>query len=349
MQNVLQPFGEKDTASLSGSFHRARVRLTYVYVAILAIILCLSSSILYSAFSKQLERRFERFRPRPAFVLPEGVVPPSSAEVRADLIDSLIMVNGFLLLLAGLLSYYLAGITLEPIQIAYQRQRRFLSDASHELRTPLAILQTDLENELQDASLSAKGQEQRKSNLEEVERMSRLVSDLLLLSRFDEEGGTRHASTTNVDLNDILHTAVTRLEGVAKTHNVSLHFAPSETTLKIQTQSELLLHALTNILQNAIAYNVPEGTVKASLTTDENRARITITDTGIGIAKEDLAKIFERFYRTDKSRSRQTGGSGLGLSIVQGLLKRIGGSVDIHSTVHKGTVVTVYIPLSPAS
>jgi signal transduction histidine kinase len=349
MQNVLKPFGEKDTGSLSGSFHRARVRLTCVYVAILAIILCLSSSILYSAFSKQLERRFERFRPRPTFILPEGIIPPSSAEVRADLIDSLIMVNGFLLLLAGLLSYHLAGMTLEPIQIAYQRQRRFLSDASHELRTPLAILQTDLENELQDTSLSTTEQEQRKSNLEEVERMGRLVSDLLLLSRFDEEGSTQQVSTTIVDLNDIVRTAVTRLEGVAKRHHVSLHYTVLSESLKIQTQSELLLHALTNILQNAIAYNVPDGTVAASLTVDENRARITITDTGIGIAKEDLAKIFERFYRTDKSRSRQTGGSGLGLSIVQSLLKRLGGSVDIQSTVHKGTVVTVYLPLSPAS
>lgn len=349
MPNVLKPFGEKATASLRNAFHGARVRLTFIYVVILLAVLFISSSSIYSAFSRQLEHRFERFRPRPPVVLPEGMIPPSPEEVRADLINALLVVNGFLLLVGGVLSYYLAGVTLEPIERAYDKQRRFLSDASHELRTPLAILQTDLENALRQDDLLRATREQAQSYLEEVKRMGRLVNDLLLLSRFDEENVTVQTSST-INVPDVVQTAVTRLQGIAKEKNVFLDLShrPGE-ALKVKANADLLLQALTNVIHNAIVYNASGGHVTVVTSVEGHHVRVVITDTGVGIAADDLEKIFERFYRADKSRSRQTGGSGLGLSIVQTLIEQMDGSVDIQSTPGKGTTVIMFLPLASAS
>ncbi len=345
MQNVLKPFGEKDTGSLNGRFDRARVRLTLVYVAILAVILFLSSSSIYSAFSQRLERRFERFRARPQMMLLDGMIPPNPDDVRTDLINSLFLVNGLLLLAGGVFSYYLASVTLEPIQASYERQRRFLSDASHELRTPLAILQTDLENELRDIRLSVPAREQRTSNLDEVKRMGRIVGDLLMLSRADE-GNVVQRNAAIINLGEFLQMSVSRMQGIAATHQISLSFNHLQNeTVFIQAPHDLLLQTLTNIIHNAIIYNKPGGGVSVAMASEEKRARVTITDTGIGISPEDLKNIFDRFYRVDKSRSRQSGGSGLGLAIVQSLMSQMNGSVNIESAPGKGTTVVLSFPL----
>ena len=187
MQNGFKLSGEKDTASLSPQFQRARWWLTGIYVIILAVILCLSGGVTHSAFSQRLERRINRFVPPPSQILmrqPDIHVAPQ--ELRTDLIWSLFFVNSVLLVLAGFWSYWLAGRTLRPIQKMYDEQRRFLSDASHELRTPLAILRIDLENELMDAKTKKEQRIRTESHLEEVARMGTLVENLLVLSRSDE-------------------------------------------------------------------------------------------------------------------------------------------------------------------
>ncbi len=348
MRTASKPSGAKAIASRSDRFWGARAQLTLTYTAILAVILCISSSIIYTAFSKRLTERFERFPPRPAIVSPETILPPRAEDVLHDLINALVLVNGLLLVLASVMSYWLAGITLEPIQAAYERQRRFLSDASHELRTPLAILQADLENNLSTLGLSKTAQEQAESHLEEVARMATIVKDLLLLSRLDETTLPTEASR-EVDLVTFLQDVNERFQNFAQQHQVTLSFAPSLSTLPIITKSELLTQAVSNLVKNAIVYNKPAGTVEIRLAGDRSSAQIQIQDTGIGMSPEDVDKVSERFYRVDKSRSRQTGGSGLGLSITRSIIDQLQGSIEMKSEFGQGTTVTVTLPVSSSS
>ncbi len=345
MQNASKLFGAKATGSFNRRFQLSLVKLTLIYVALLAIILFLSSSVLYSFFSNRLDHRFRSMKATPPeFVL--SIHPPSQEEVQQDLIYSLILVNGLLLVVAGAASYLLAQITLEPLNESYQRQRQFLGDASHELRTPLSILRMDLETEARDATSLPKTKERARSNLEEVERMSHLVEDLLVLSRMDEDHTKPH-TLVPIELGAFTNNILARLQPLADKQTVTLIPDPSLTEKEVQIHSheDLLSRVLTNIIKNAIVYNVPNGTVSVALKKDAKEAAIIITDTGIGIPKEELHHIFERFYRVDKSRSRQSGGSGLGLAIVKSSVDRLGGTIDITSEPGKGTAVTLRIPL----
>ncbi len=348
MPNVLKPFGGKAIDSRKDRFWSARAQLTLTYTAILAVILCISSSIIYSAFSNRLAQRFERFPSRQPMTLPAGVIPPRPEDVLRDLTKSLVLVNSLLLALAAVLSYWLAGVTITPIQELYERQRRFLSDASHELRTPLAILQADLENILSNTRISSEIREQAQSHLEEVARMTTLVKDLLLLSQVDEAAISEEPKKS-VDLSALLQTTIDRFEAFAAQNNVILSYSSHIPQLHLITQESLLTQALGNIVKNAITYNNPQGTVQIQLEKDASHARIHIQDTGIGISKEDVDKIFDRFYRVDKSRSRLTGGSGLGLAITRTIIEQLQGSLQLKSELGKGTAVTITLPLSRSS
>lgn len=348
MPNVFKPFGEKATDSFNQQFRRSRLILTLLYVAILAIILTISGGVTRQVFSQRL---VARFHPYTITIIerPERMPPiPAVDDVRADLLQSLLLVNELLLVIAGLLSYWLAGITLRPIQTAYEKQRRFLSDASHELRTPLTILQTDLENEAH----QAKTDEERhaiQSHLEEVQRMTRLVNDLLTLSRLADQPPQTEALEV-VDLTSLLNACVTRLTPLAEKHHVHLLLTPTSSPIPVATPNEdLLVQAFTNVLHNAILYNKEEGDVEISIKEEANTAVITIHDTGIGMNPHDLQRVFDRFYRADKSRSRRLGGSGLGLSIVQSILHRIHGSITMESAPNQGTTITLALPIHRAS
>ncbi len=346
MPNASSPFGEKATGLLSGRFHIARLQLTFIYVLILGFIMCVSSASVYSAFANQVGRRFERMPPRLQQTTQE-TLPPRPEEVLADLTRTLLIVNGCLLLIAGISSYWLAGITLEPIQAAYERQKRFLSDASHELRTPLSILQADLENALHEEPSSPTSIQRIHSHLEEVSHMSQLVNDLLISSRLDEQPDSEAFQILNIE--NILTHVIERLQSTAKHHNVSLLMSTHDLPLYALGSEAQLIQIVSNLIKNAIIYNVDNGQVEVVLKRERQQAVIEIKDTGIGIGEKDLPKIFERFYRAEASRNRQTGGSGLGLAIVKAGLTHMRGSIEVKSELHKGTHITLKLPLSSSS
>jgi signal transduction histidine kinase len=345
MPNASKLSGEKATVSFEERIATNRFWLTLFYIVVLATILIVSSGITRSVFSQQLNNRFQGLR----FDLARSeLVPvPTSEEVRADLIQTLVLVNGILLIVAGIASYLVAGATIKPIHAAYTAQKKFLSDASHELRTPLAILQTDLENERLVAT-TANEISRLDSHLEEIERMRHLVGDLLMLSKLDEHSSLSRPST-NTNLINLVSATVDRLKSLAEAHGVTLHLSPSPHLIEAITNPELLTVALSNIISNAVIYNKPNGTVDITLGTSQpspgnggvGGGFITVTDTGIGIAAVDLEHIFDRFWRVEQSRSRQTGGSGLGLAIVQSIMADLGGTVNIISTPNHGTTVTL--------
>lgn len=348
MPNVFKPSGAKVTDSSSRRFWNARTQLTLAYTAILAVMLLVASSISYSAFSAQLRHRFENAPPNPLNQpIPlqiDGRPSPRPEDVLRDLVTTLLIVNSLLLVLAMILSYWLAGVTLEPIEEAYHRQRRFLSDASHELRTPLAILQADTENALANTRISTAEKERALSTLEEIQRMSSIVKDLLTLSRLDE---TEFIKTTlePINIQPTLSKLIERFQPLATQRNIKLKFtAPKEEHLTIRASEELLTQSLGNVIKNAIQYNQPNGSVVVELASVQKHVVITIRDTGIGMASEDVDKVFERFYRVDKSRSRETGGSGLGLAIVQASIQQLHGSIEVKSALNVGTTVTLTFP-----
>lgn len=341
MPFAFKPFGAKAINSFSRKFHFSLIKLTIIYTVLLAVILFLSSSILYSYFSSRLEHRFRGFRGGVQIVqiLPP---PPTADDVRADLTDSLVLVNSILLLVAGSASYFLALYTLEPLKASYERQQRFLSDASHELRTPLSVLRMDIENELADATAQAKSKQRAASNLEEIDRMHALVEDLLTLSRLDETNPTRRRADA-VDFSDLIASTIETLTPLAHAQRVQLTLAHADAG-QIRADAELLRRIVQNVIKNAILYNKAEGSVTVSLREERNGWNLQVADTGVGMSKEELEKIFDRFYRVDKSRSRQTGGSGLGLAIVKASLERLGGHIDITSEETVGTTVHIMLP-----
>ncbi len=350
MLNALKQSGAKATNSFKKRFDNSLIRMTCFYGATLIVILFISGTVTYSEFSSRIGHRFLGFPPI-LLVKQTLMNQPTAEDVRQDLVQSLIFVNGILLLLACIFSYWLARRTLQPIKDAYERQRRFLGDASHELRTPLSILHIELENELA-TTIKSTDREGIESKLEEVKRMTKLVNDLLTLSRLDEDRFEYKQNLKTVDLSVSISNITKRLQPLAESNNLKLIAVSPTESIKATLDEELLSHAVTNFILNAILYNKPEGSVTVSVNLDpKNKGYfvIEVTDTGIGMAPEDLKNIFERFYRADKSRSRRTGGSGLGLSIAQSAIGYMNGTLSIESELHKGTKVLIKLPLAPNS
>lgn len=348
MQNVLKQFAEKAIGLRNNQFQLTRLRLTAMYAALLLAVFLISGLITHSVFSNRLEHRGILFRDR-SFPPPSHVIEigrEARLKVRRELATSILLVNSTLFVGSVGLSYLLAGLTLKPIQRMYNKQRQFMSDASHELRTPLAILQTDLENELVNPKLKKAEKENLQSHLEEVKRMGNIVKDLLLISRLDNHE-TSQARKEPVDLKELVLEAVERLEGYAHAHMIKLITPPRDGQEKVITLAnrEHLLQALSNIVKNGIDYNQPDGTVTISLKHGPEKATISVTDTGIGIAENEIPKLFDRFYRVDKNRTREAGGNGLGLSIVQSIVHTYSGEVAIDSQAGKGTTVQISFPV----
>lgn len=342
MQSILKLFGAKDSASFEKRFNRSLILLTIIYSVTLGVILLISASVSYSTFSFRVGERFEHFRqPLNEPVEIEIRRGPSVEEVQEDLMNSFIMVNGILLVIGIGLSYLLARITLKPLKDAYEDQRRFIADASHELRTPLSVMHIEIENEIEEAKHKKLSIEKLESNLDEVKRMTKIVQDLLYLSKL--ENSQTLSQTQVVNVYEVLDSIVKRLQTLAESKSVTLQLDTTHTNTEVFANDQVS-HVFSNIIQNAIIYNKPEGTVHVAVSPKKNFVEIKIEDTGIGMSHTDLKHIFDRFYRADKSRSRAVGGSGLGLAIAQRIIESTDGSIHIESEIDKGTTVIVQIP-----
>ena len=221
-------------------------------------------------------------------------------------------------------------------------RKEFIADVSHELKTPITsimgysetLLDGEYDKETQDRFLNV--------ILEEAQRMARLVSDLLALSRFDNNKAVTDKSV--FDLGDLVKQAQDKLkiELEKKEHKVEC-FVTSNVP-PVHADKDGIERVFLNILSNSIKYTPNGGNIKIYVGCVYNDAYIKIIDNGIGIPEKDLQRIFERFYRVDKSRTREMGGTGLGLSIAKEILDKNGGSIDIKSELNKGTEIVIKIP-----
>jgi two-component system, OmpR family, sensor histidine kinase ArlS len=231
---------------------------------------------------------------------------------------------------------------LSRLEESFNAQNQFIQDASHELRTPIAIAQTNIDVIEMDKNPSNEDYKQLIEVLKlSTERMSQLSNKLLLLSK-NQQQITEYSIIDIVSLvNDILKDIGT----YAQKNRVNIVFETASEELQVKGDIFATKQAITNLIDNAIKYNRPDGTVKISARKDGQNAVIIVEDNGIGISEENQKHIFDRFFRVDKSRSRAQGGTGLGLAIVKEIIESHKGTITVKSELDAGSTFTISLPL----
>jgi heavy metal sensor kinase len=241
---------------------------------------------------------------------------------------------------------------LDRIESAFQRITQFTADASHELRTPVSLIRTEAELALRRSRGEAEYKESLRHILLEAERTTALIEQLLSMARADSGREALHFEP--VDLRQTLRSVVDGWQQVATIRNLqfsaSLDVPPSLDALDFSVMGdETLLRRLADVLlDNAFKYTPSPGSVHLSLEPQGESAVIRVQDSGVGIAEEEQSKIFERFYRVDKARSRAQGGAGLGLAIAQWIVTQHGGSIRVESRPGEGATFHVELPMIAA-
>ena len=219
-----------------------------------------------------------------------------------------------------------------------------MSDASHELKTPLAAIRLLTDSILQTNNIDPATTREFVSDIgQEAERLSRITEDLLRLTRLDSDVLEPAAA---VDVLPVLQQVLRMMELIAEDRNISITYQAEEGCRVLSTRDELQ-QIIYNLTDNAVKYDRDGGRVEVRLTKRDGFAELTVADDGVGIPEEDIPRIFERFYRVDKARSRAAGGTGLGLSIVSDTVKKRNGTITAANRPVGGAVFTVRLPLAP--
>ena len=241
--------------------------------------------------------------------------------------------------------YYMAAKNIKPLEILFAREHEFAADASHELRTPLTVLSLGVESLQNDdeSKLSGFAQEVLRDMQHETKYMSRLIEALLTLARGDEENTP--LARAKVDLTEVAVKVCNKMRPLAAKKGLGLEYAAGDAPqVFILGDKNKMEQLLIIFIDNAIKYS-ESGTITVTADADSMHAVIKVMDEGIGISESDAQKIFERFYRVDKARSRAAGGFGLGLNIARIIVVRHGGTVSVKPRSPHGSIFTVRLPL----
>lgn len=223
-------------------------------------------------------------------------------------------------------------------------RQEFVSNVSHELKTPLASMKV-----LSDSLLSQEGMPEELYReflvdiTDEIERMTKIINDLL--SMVKTEKNTANMVISNINVNDLLEKLLKRLRPIAATRNIEVIYESYRPVMADIDEVKMSI-ALNNLIENAVKYNYDDGWVRVTLNADHKFFYVKIEDSGVGIPDEFQDKVFERFYRVDKARSRETGGTGLGLALTRNVVLLHRGSIKLYSKEKEGTTFTVRIPLN---
>jgi heavy metal sensor kinase len=226
---------------------------------------------------------------------------------------------------------------------AFQYSRRFVADASHELRTPLTVLRGEIESFVQEPDLPTEWRERLGSALEEVERLANIVEGLFAISRLD--AGEAQAEWIRFDLAQLAASTADQMYLLAEDKNIKVTCSASN-NVWVEGDRARLKQVIVNLLDNAIKYTAPGGAITLMVAHRDRQAVLEVVDNGPGIPPEALPRIFDRFFRVDKARSRELGGAGLGLSIVKSICAAHHGNVEASSTPGQGSRFRVELPLA---
>ncbi len=223
----------------------------------------------------------------------------------------------------------------------------FAANVSHELKTPLTSIRGFVET-LEAGAIDNPPMAHKflKIIMMETERLTRLINDILSISKL--ESGNDEVTTERLRLDKMAYDVADMLSIHASEKEVTIDCRMNEEPIYIIGNSDRVEQMLINLIENAIKYNKPGGSVMVQVFSNGVEANVAISDTGIGIAEENLPRLFERFYRVDKGRSRQMGGTGLGLAIVKHIVRSMGGEIEVHSKLGEGTEFLITLPLAPA-
>lgn len=322
-------------------FFRTEVNVVSLQVAFALVILVIVAgafSVLYHNVSQAIVEG-----------LKAGIATNASSAVAPSIVDELQQLKtenlGAIVLAVvfttALFGYIVARITLAPTRNALAAQKQFIGNIAHELRTPLSVLKTNTEVALLENNMTPDMKAVLESNVEELDRISEIINNLLSLSALIQP---ERVEFSFVDLSMVVSDVVEKFSALAKRggHQMTVRKGP-ETA--VWGNATALTQIVSNLLKNAITYTPHGGHIRVTVEpSPNNHVELIVQDSGVGIARKDLYRIFEPFYRGDPSRTRGAGGSGLGLAIVSELIKLHRGKVTIRSSVGRGTTVAVLFP-----
>lgn len=246
--------------------------------------------------------------------------------------------------LAGVGGYFLTDTAVKPIEEAYERQRQFTADASHELRGPLTAIKASIEiMHRHPERFEAKDNRKVGAIAKATNQMTRLVEDLLFLARTEKKTTKSNSEYTSLAVHDLLQKLVDLLESLAGEKKITLNYQAFDEVSVMGNEDELT-RLFANLLYNALNYTPENGLVLVRLEQQNRLVKVSVEDTGIGIAAEDLPHVFDRFWRVDKAR-HNSGGTGLGLSIAQAIAHSHRGEITVKSKLGIGTCFEVTLPI----
>lgn len=342
-------------------FHSARINLTAWYLMIIMMISLMFSAAIYHALTQEVERfaRGQRFfierRLRNNHFPPEVLfddrmrdIPIMDDELVYETKHRILIllggINGAILILSGALGYILAGRTLRPIRDMVEEQNRFISDASHELKTPLTSLKSTFEVHLRNPKRTVQEADLVvRESIQEVNKLQYLTESLLALAHHVRPNGQKIME--NIRLDEIIQVAVKKVSPMAAKKNITIETNASDVT--VHGNKYTLPELFVTLLDNAIKYSEIKSSISIDIKTHERTVSVIVSDQGAGIAAADLPHIFDRFYRADAARTKtHTNGYGLGLAIARKIANDHNGKITVKSTVGKGTVFTIRLPIA---
>jgi signal transduction histidine kinase len=263
-------------------------------------------------------------------------------ETSRHILVLLVIVNGVILIVSGCLGYILAGQTLRPIQLMLDEQHRFISDSSHELRTPLTALKSTMEVNLRDKHLTVSGARGvLRDSIEEVNKLQALSDALLQLAQFQKQNN--HTANEKISLPGLIADSVKKVMPIAQ--NKAIEITSDVPELVIKGDKIGLSELFVILLDNAIKYSSPNGKIEVTAKASNSAVAVRIKDHGMGISEKDIPHIFDRFYRADAARTKNSAsGYGLGLSIAKKICDIHNGTITAESDKGTGTVFTVRLP-----